>query len=159
MKFEEVPIPVDDDIPSMYEKTPVSDDVQLFAGTMSVIGCSRPLRFSGVLGLVSLLLGLGAEIFTVSPCTGQFHSTTFTGGLAVLVSGLLAVTMGSISYLLVQIPGQEEERAGAPCREGVVERVISRQPVGQVKRLSSTTRREGVVKFWPSGHPAGQVHG
>jgi len=161
MKFEEVPIPVADGIIDQHKKTRVSDDVQLFAGTMSMIGCPRLLRFSGILGLVSLLLGLVAEIFTHSllDCTGQFHPITFIDGLAVLVFGLLLVTSGLVPYPLVQIPGQREEREGAPLWEGVVERGISRQPVGQVERLSRNTLREGVVERGPSGRLAGQVHG
>lgn len=119
LKVAEVPIQVRYDIEKTSSENPFSHGIGVLMNLVKLISFRRPLMFFGNPGSLFTSFGIGVVLYTFAQYyrTGQFHYVFFTGGLSVLILGLLLATAGMILYSLVQIfalgKGDRREQASA----------------------------------------------
>ncbi len=110
----EVPINVTYNVPHKHKKNPISHGFGVLAKLVGVIGYRRPLLSFGVPGAIFFIIGFILELFTFSQYvrTGAFHYILFTGGIAFLTLGLLALMCGLILNSLVIIMKEHRTHGG-----------------------------------------------
>ncbi len=105
LKVAEVPIRVRYDLGDTSSENPILHGVRVLVSILKLIILRRPLPFFGIPGGLLILLGLCAGVCAFSGfyLSEQFYPIIFTGGFALLMPGLILVTLGVILNLLMTV--------------------------------------------------------
>jgi hypothetical protein len=103
LSIAEVPISVNYDVPNKHKKHPLTHGLGVFTRLVNLIGYRRPLLFFGILGTLSIIVGIVAGFYAFSEYT---TSSTFPFAMSMvsellLIMGMLMVIAGLLLNTLL----------------------------------------------------------
>jgi glycosyltransferase involved in cell wall biosynthesis len=111
LQVKEVPIHVSYDVPKPSTHNPIYHGLDVITSVIKFVSLRHPLMFYGILGLATILFGLGYGYFSIQSYSAQGKSITNVAllSMTILTSGLILLFTAIMLFTLTNIIKENSE--------------------------------------------------